>query len=283
MRTSLRDPQLSAVTASRYVQPLREGGSLPAVVDTDDGMYVVKFRGAGQGAKALVAELIVGMLGDVLGLPIPKLAIVDVPPPFGRSEPDPEIQELLRKSHGVNVGLRYLDGAFNYDGAAAGEYISPQLAAQVVWFDAFLTNPDRSARNPNLMIWQRTPWLIDHGAALYMHHDWAGVDEARTQSPFPRVQDHVLLARSGSIVEADVALAAQLDDDTFAQVLTLVPDQLLTDQVYALDFDSADAARARYVEYLRSRFEARRTFVDEAERARARVLREVPQPLQARR
>ena len=279
----MRDPQLPTVTASRYVQPLREGGSLPAVVDTDDGMYVVKFRGAGQGAKALVSELIVGMIGDVLGLPVPSLAVVDVPPPFGRSEPDPEIQELLRKSHGVNVGLRYLDGAFNYDGPAAGEFITPELAAQVVWFDAFMTNPDRSARNPNLLIWQRTPWLIDHGAALYMHHDWAGVDEARTQSPFPRIQDHVLLSRSASIQEADAELRLRLNDEIIAQVLMLVPDQLLTDSAYALDFDSADAARARYVEYLRSRFEARRTFVEEAERARGRVLREVPQPLQARR
>lgn len=237
----MRDPQLSTVTASRYVQPLREGGSLPAVVDTDDGMYVVKFRGAGQGAKALVSELIVGMLGDVVGLPVPQLAVVDVPPQFGRSEPDPEIQELLRKSHGVNVGLRYLDGAFNYDGAAAGEFIAPELAAQVVWFDAFTTNPDRSARNSNLLIWRRTPWLIDHGAALYMHHDWANVDEARTQSPFPRVQDHVLLSRSTSIAEADPVLSARLNDDIIAEVLALVPDQLLTDPAYALDFDSAGA------------------------------------------
>jgi hypothetical protein len=253
------------------------------VVDTDDGMYVVKFRGAGQGAKALVSELIVGMLGDVLGLPVPPLAVVDVPPPFGRGEPDPEIQELLRKSHGANVGLRYLDGAFNYDGTAAGEFVTPELAARVVWFDAFTTNPDRSARNPNLLIWQRTPWLIDHGAALYMHHDWASVDEARTRSPFPRVQDHVLLSRSASIAEADAVLGAQLNDDIIAEILALVPDPLLADPAYALDFDSADAVRARYIEYLRSRFEARHTFVGEAERARERVLREVPQPLGARR
>jgi hypothetical protein len=223
------------------------------------------------------------MLGAVLGLPVPTLALVDVPPPFGRSEPDPEIQELLRKSHGVNVGLRYLDGSFNYDGTAAGEFITPELAARVIWFDAFTTNPDRSARNPNLLIWQRTPWLIDHGAALYMHHDWAGVDEARTQSPFPRIQDHVLLSRSASLTEVDVILNAQLNDDIFAQILTLVPDQLLNDPAYTVDFDSADAVRARYVEYLRSRFEARHTFVNEAKRARERVRREVPQPLQARR
>src|SRR3712207_636442 len=142
-------------------QPLREGGSLPAVVDTDaGGLFVVKFRGAGQGAKALIAELIVGLLARSAGLPIPELALVDVPPPFGRSEPDPEIQDILTGSHGINVGLRYLDGAFNFDGSAARDLITPELAARVVWFDAFLTNPDRTHRNPNILIWARRPWLI---------------------------------------------------------------------------------------------------------------------------
>jgi hypothetical protein len=149
-------PTLPTLTATRYVHPLREGGSLPAIVDTDGGgLFVVKFRGAGQGPKALVAELLVGMIAGAIGLPVPELAIVDVPAAFGRTEPDPEIQDLLRASHGVNVGLRYLEGAFNFDAAAAGDLVTPEFAARLVWLDAFVTNPDRTHRNPNLMVWRR--------------------------------------------------------------------------------------------------------------------------------
>src|SRR3954466_1724471 len=148
-------PTLRRVTAGRYVQPLREGGSLPAVVDTDGGLYVVKFRGAGQGPRALVAELLVGLLAARPEPPTPEPALVDVPPPFGRSEPDPEIQDLLRRSNGLNVGLRYLDGAFNFDPPAAAELVPSEFAARLVWLDALVTNPDRSHRNPNLLIWQR--------------------------------------------------------------------------------------------------------------------------------
>src|SRR5687768_15879472 len=177
-------------TATRYVQPLREGGSLPAIVDTDDGLFVTKFRGAGQGPKALIAELISGLLARAVGLPVPDLALIEVVPAFGRAEPDPEIQEVLRNSHGVNVGLRYLDGAFNFDGIAAAEYIDARFASDLVWFDAFVTNPDRTHRNPNLMICQRRPWLIDHGASLYAHHGWDSVDAERTHTPFPLIKDH---------------------------------------------------------------------------------------------
>src|SRR5690606_39763417 len=137
-------PTLPRLTARRYVQPLREGGSLPAVVETDDGLYVVKFRGAGQGPRALVAELIVGLLARAIDLPVPEIALVEVPPPFGRSEPDPEIQDLLRQSHGINVGIRYLDGAFNFDGNAAGELLDEDFATRLVWLDALVTNPDRT-------------------------------------------------------------------------------------------------------------------------------------------
>jgi len=274
---------LRHATATRYVQPLREGGSLPAVVDTDDGMYVVKFRGAGQGAKALVAELIVGLLGATAGLPVPDVALVDLPEPFGRSEPDPEIQDILRKSRGANVGLRYLDGAFNFDLAAAGEYVSPELAARIVWFDAWMTNPDRTARNPNLLIWRRTPWLIDHGAALYAHHDWAGVDAARTVSPFTRIEDHVLLSRSGSIEEADSTMRAHFNNDVIHDVMAQVPDSLLSDPAYRLDFVTVEDARARYAAYLRDRLAGGAPFVGEAIRAQNRLQREVPLHLSARR
>jgi hypothetical protein len=149
-------PELATYAAQRYVQPLREGGSLPAVVETEGGLFVVKFRGAGQGPKALVAELIVGLLARALELPVPELALVELDPLFGRSEPDPEIQDILRRSHGTNVGLRYLDGAFNFDATAAGDLLPAELAARIVWLDAFTTNPDRTHRNPNILVWRRT-------------------------------------------------------------------------------------------------------------------------------
>jgi hypothetical protein len=275
--------ELPAFTATRYLQPLREGGSLPAVVDTDGGgLFVAKFRGAGQGAKALVAELIAGLIARALGLPTPELALIEVPPPFGRSEPDPEIQDLLRASHGVNVGARYLDGAFNFDPAAAGECVPPELAADVVWFDALLTNPDRTHRNPNLLIWRREPWLIDHGATLYAHHDWSAVDEARTRTPFPLSARHVLLTRAGEIEHADARLAPQLDERVLRDVLACVPDALLA-EASAAGAPSPAATRERYVAYLATRLRAPRAFVAEAAAARERARHEPPRPLSARR
>jgi HipA-like protein len=277
-------PELSRFTATRYLQPLREGGSLPAIVDTDGGgRFVVKFRGAGQGARVLVAELIVGMLATALGFPVPELAIVEVPPPFGRSEPDPEIQDILRRSHGANVGLRYLDGAFNFDGYAAGDLISPTMAAELVWFDALVTNPDRTHRNPNLLVWERRPWLIDHGAALYAHYDWKSVDETRTRTPFPLIARHVLLRHADDLGAADARLSAALTDEVVAGVMEGVPDELLMDDVGGAEFDSADEARERYRAYLRTRLAAPRAFAAEAVRARDAVLREPPRPLSARR
>ncbi|HEX5439029.1 MAG TPA: HipA family kinase [Gemmatimonadaceae bacterium] len=276
--------QLPTVTAARYVQPLREGGSLPAVVETEGGgLYVVKFRGAGQGAKALVAELIAGLLAQALALPVPELALVEVPPPFGRSEPDPEIQDILRGSHGINVGARYLDGAFNFDPSAAGDLVSAELAARIVWFDAFLTNPDRTHRNPNILIWKRAPWLIDHGAALYAHHDWASVDEARTRTPFPLIAQHVLLSCSGDLEAADARSTAVLSEPVIDDVLRRLPDALLTDPAARETQDSADAARERYRAYLLTRLRSPRDFAGEAMRARDRVRREPQHPLSARR
>lgn len=271
--------------ASRYVQPLREGGSLPAVVDTEDGgLYVVKFRGAGQGAKVLIAEIIVGGLALALGLPTPALALIDISTRFGRSEPDPEIQELLRRSHGTNVGLRYLEGAFNFDPAAAGELVSPELAAQTVWLDALTTNPDRTHRNPNLMIWQRRPWLIDHGAALYAHHDWSSVDDARTRSPFQLIRSHVLLAVAGDLVAVDAASADRLSGDAIAEVVATVPDDLLMDPAAGSgDFPSAEAARARYRQYLTGRLAARSVWLAAAAAAQEQLRIEAPQHLEARR
>ncbi|MEP6617831.1 MAG: HipA family kinase [bacterium] len=272
-------------SAARYVQPLREGGSLPAVVDTDaGGLYVVKFRGAGQGARVLVSELIVGGLALALQLPTPELALVDVSERFGRTEPDPEIQELLRRSHGTNVGLRYLDGAFNFDPVAAGTLVPPDLAARIIWLDAFTTNPDRTHRNPNLMVWHGTPWLIDHGAALYAHHDWTSVDEARTRTPFPLIRSHVLLPSAGDLAAADAASVELLAEDVLRDVVSAVPDDLLMDTVAGGgDFASADAARARYVRYLRERLDGRAAWLAAAQAAQEQVRLEAPLHLKARR
>ena len=276
-------PALPRLTATRYVQPLREGGSLPAIVDTDDGgLFVAKFRGAGQGAKALIAEIIVGSLAWGV-LPVPELALINIPEAFGRSEPDSEIQDLLRASHGVNFGMRYLDGAFNFDSSAAEDLISPELAANIVWFDAFVTNPDRTHRNPNLLIWNRIPWLIDHGAALYAHHDWPSVDRERTRTPFPLIKDHVLLARSDDIEKADEMMRAKLTEDLIIEAVAVVPDDLLNDRTVAADFANSGAARIRYVDYLLTRLRASRSFVAEAVAARARVKRTKPRRMAARR
>ena len=252
--------------ALRYVQPLREGGSLPAVVDTDGGLFVVKFRGAGQGPRALAAELIVGLLARALGLPVPDLALVHVPELFGKAEPDPEIRELLRASHGVNVGLRYLDGAFNFDGHAAGELIGAELAADIVWLDGLVTNPDRTHNNPNLLIWRRAPWLIDHGSALYIHHRWPAVADVRGDIEFPPIARHVLLGRAGDLEAADRRMSARVDRRLIEDVIAAVPDDLLGGGV-----TSAADERALYLRYLVARLEAR-TFVRdaiEAQRSRA--------------
>ena len=275
-------PPLPRVTARRYVQPLREGGSLPAVVETDDGLYVVKFRGAGQGPKALVAELLVGRIALLLGLPVPELALVDLPPPFGRSEPDPEIQDILRRSHGLNVGLRYLDGAFNFDCSAAADLVTEDFAARLVWLDALVTNPDRTHRNPNLLVWERGPWLIDHGAALYAHHDWASVTPDKIRSPFPLIENHVLLDHSDGIEQEDAGLAAALDDRALAGVIGEVPDELLSGPEYAGEAGLGEI-RARYLRYLSARLQSPRPFVAEAIEARARLRRMPLLPQSARR
>jgi hypothetical protein len=275
--------RLPHVSALRYVQPLREGGSLPAVVDTDDGAYVVKFRGAGQGPKALVAELISAGIARALELPVPEVALVHIDPQFGMSEPDPEIQDLLRASHGVNVGLRYLDGAFNFAATAAGELIDAGTATRVVWMDALLTNPDRTHRNTNILVWERRPWLIDHGAALYAHHDWPSVDEVRTRTPFPLILDHVLLAIADDVTTVDEWCAERLKRDVLSAIMQTVPDDLLLGTPGKVEFDSGDAARARYVAYLATRLEPPRTFVQEASTARERVRSEPPRKVRARR
>lgn len=244
------------VTATRYVTPLREGGSLPGLVEADDdGLYVVKFRGAGQGLKALVAELIVAGLGLAADLPIPEPVLVELDPELGRAEPDPEVQELITASGGTNFGLDFLPGALEYKpGSATAEF-----AADVVWFDALMTNVDRTPRNPNLITWHGQTWLIDHGAALYQHHGDRPLVE-RAREPFPLIEQHVLLPEAGSVLEADARLAPAFGEDAIFDVLQAVPDDWLGSE--PLD------ARRSYSEYLRLRLEEPREFAEEAEAAR---------------
>jgi hypothetical protein len=246
-------------------------------------MFVVKFRGAGQGVKALVAELIVGQLASAGGLPTPEIALIEIPDQFGRSEPDPEIQDLLRASHGVNFGARYLDGAFNFDGNAALDLISPELAARIVWFDAYVSNPDRTHRNPNLMVCGRKPYLIDHGAAIYAQHDWPSVDEARTRAPFQMIEKHVLLERAGDVDDADEEMVSLLGDGAIRSAIEVIPEEWLTSPAISSDFAGPAAARDRYAQYLETRLSSPRAFVAEAVEAQARASRMPAQRLKARR
>ena len=249
---------LRRISATRYVTPLREGGSLPAIVEADDdGLYVLKFRGAGQGPRALVAEVVAGELARALGFDVPELALVELDPVLGRAEPDPEIQDLLVASAGLNLGVDFLPGSLPFS-PAAGIEIDAALAADIVWFDALVTNVDRTAQNPNLLLWHDRLWLIDHGAALYFHH--ATEPEAgHARGGFPAIREHVLLPFAASIAEADARLAPRVTPELLEEVARAVPGEWL---------DGIDPAV--YVAYLRGRLEAPRTFVEEAERARER-------------
>jgi hypothetical protein len=249
---------LRTVSATRYVTPLREGGSLPAIVEADDdGLYVLKFRGAGQGAKALVAELVAGELARAAGLAVPEIVLIELDGELARAEPDPEIQELIKASVGLNLALDYLPGSVTFDPVA--DRVDARLASSIVWLDAFVTNIDRSPRNTNMLLWHRKLWLIDHGAALYFHH---GADDfgARSRDPFPQVKDHVLLAQASALAEVDAELAPRLTPAVLREVLERVPGAWLGDE--------PDARRAAYTRYLAARLEAPRPFIEEALRVR---------------
>ena len=253
------------VTATRYVTPLREGGSLPALVEADDdGLYVAKFRGAGHGAKALVSEIVAGEIGRALGLLVPEIVLVDFDPRLAAAEPDQEIRELLQRSSGVNVGLDYLPGSLGFD-PAAGFKPPPDLCAAVVWFDAFVTNVDRDARNTNMLVWHRRLWLIDHGSALYIHHTWRD-PAAHARKPMVAIKSHVLLPLAGSILDADERLAPLLTPELFASIIESVPDDWLAPEDGRPD---PAAHRAAYLDYLTRRLAVHRLIAEEAERARA--------------
>ena len=249
---------LRTVTATRYVTPLREGGSLPALVEaSDDGLYVTKLRGAGQGPKALVAEVICGEIARALGLPMPELVLVDVAVELSHAEPDPEIQELLQASAGTNLGLDFLPGSLPYT-PAGDVQPPPEQAADIVWFDAFVENVDRTPRNPNLLVWHGSPWLIDHGAALYRQHAPDGLGAGG--GTFPLSAQHVLLPHAASITESDARLVRLVDRALLERVVALVPPGWM----------GANTA-GDYVGDLCARLHGARPWVSEAEEARARV------------
>ena len=259
---------LRTVQATRYVTPFREGGSLPALVEGDDlGLYVLKFRGAGQGPLALVAEIVAAEIGRALGLSVPEVVLMDVDAALGRNEPDEEIRDLLQASLGLNVGLDFLPGSVMFD-PAAGDSAGADVASAAVWFDAFVSNVDRTARNPNLLCWHRTLYFIDHGASLYFHHDWKD-PAVSARSRFPAIRDHVLLPWAGNIEEADGRLRARLNSEVFAEILESVPDAWLLPEPGA---ETPAAKRAGYVDYFTRRLGAAELFVEEALRARSALV-----------
>jgi hypothetical protein len=256
------------VEITRYVTPLREGSSLPALVEADDGReYVIKFRGAGHGPKALIAELVAGEIGRLLGLPVPEIVLAGLPDEIARGEAHDEIRDLLGWSLGLNVGLGFIPGALAPD-LARPPREGPDWAAEVVWFDDLVVNPDRTARNPNLVVHDGRTWLIDHGSALYVHHAWTDPDE-HARRPFERIADHVLLPFAGSIAAADARLAPRVDAAAIDRVVDEVPDAWLEDG----RFGGAGEERDAYRRYLANRLAARSTWVAEADRARIEVQR----------
>jgi len=255
---------LRTVNVTRYVTPLREGGSLPAIVEADDdGTYVLKFRGAGQGVKALIAELVAGEIARAGGLPVPEIVFVELDPELARTEPDPEIQDLIRASGGVNLALDYLPGSVTFDPVA--EQPDADLASAIVWFDSYVTNVDRTPRNTNMLMWHRRLQLIDHGSSLYFHHGWTNYLE-RSGDPFPLIKDHVLLRFAAALDEVDSKMTARLTPDLIESIVGLVPDSWL---VKDSPFANSEQHRNAYTRYLSNRLELPHLFVKEAIRARS--------------
>ncbi|TXK36678.1 aminotransferase class I and II [Pontibacter qinzhouensis] len=261
---NFRPPELRTVTMTRYVTPLREGGSLPAIVEADDDfLYVLKFRGAGQGLKALIAELIGGEIARALGLKVPEIVFVEVDPAFGRTEPDEEIQDLLQASGGLNLGLHYLSGAITFDSLVTT--LDARMASQIVWLDCLITNVDRTPRNTNMLIWHKELWLIDHGAAFYFHHAWPNLDE-QGKRPFALIKDHVLLPQATEIEAIDAEACAILTPERIRAIVALIPDEWL--QTSDSPFDTVEEHRQAYVHFLETRISHSEIFVKGAQHAR---------------
>ncbi len=259
--------KLRTVTAIRYVTPLREGGSLPAIVEADDaGLYVLKFRGAGQGAKVLIAELVVGELARAAGLAVPEIVLIELSAELARTEPDPEIQQLIRNSAGLNLALDYLPGSVMFNPVA--DAIEPRLASQIVWLDAYTSNVDRTPRNANMLMWHRQLWLIDHGAALYFQYGWRA-DSDCSQDLFTAIKDHILLRFADSLHEVDADLSMRLTPAVIEDIVAAVPDSWLS---VDSPFDTTQDARRAYIQHLTRRLQSPRSFMEEAVRARSLLL-----------
>jgi len=255
---------IRTVNVTRYVTPLREGGSLPAIVEADDdGMYVLKFRGAGQGVKALIAELVSGEIARTLGLRVPEIVLANLDVLLSQSEPDPEIQDLLKASAGLNLGLDYLPGSITFDPLV--EKIDAKTASQIVWLDCFVTNVDRTPRNTNLLMWHKQLWLIDHGASLYFQHAWQNWDEA-SRRPFAQVKDHVLLPLASELQKTDVEFRKVLTPERVATIVALIPDAWLADD------GSVEEKRKVYRDFLNTRLSVSQNFVEEAELVRQTII-----------
>lgn len=260
-------PEIREVNVTRYITPLREGGSLPAIVDADDDFkYVLKFRGAGQGAKALIAELLGGQIAKQLGLRTPELVFAHLDEAFGRTEPDEEIQDLLKASVGKNLGLHFLSGALNFDPVSF--QVSPEEASNIVWLDSFIKNVDRTVRNTNMLIWQKELWLIDHGASFYFHHSWNDW-ESQAGKEFQLIENHVLLQNATQLEIADQDAHENLNEAFFKNIVNTIPEEwLLIDS----PFQNIDEHRNAYVQYLNERFQSSSKFVKEANDARLRLI-----------
>lgn len=257
-------PEIRSVQVTRYVTPLREGGSLPAIAEADDDfLYALKFRGAGQGVKALVAELIGGEVARLLKLKVPELVFAQLDEAFGRTEGDEEIQDLLKASRGLNLALHYLSGAITYDPAVTE--VDPLLASKIVWLDAFLTNMDRTVRNTNMLIWHNELWLIDHGACLYFHHNWESWT-TQMKSTFPLIKDHVLLKDAALLEAADAYCTSVLSEQSIHEIVNLIPMEWL---LYEETLGDAEAAREVYLRFLTWRLKNSSIFLKTALDARA--------------
>jgi hypothetical protein len=262
----LMTSELRSVQVTRYVTPLREGGSLPALVEADDGfLYVLKFRGAGQGRKALIAELIGGEVARALGFRVPEIVFASLDAAFGRIEGDEEIQDLLKASTGLNLGLHFLSGAITFDPLVNS--LDEEMASRIVWLDCFLMNVDRTSRNTNMLMWHKELWLIDHGACLYFHHAWNDLENGT--KPFPFVKDHVLLPRATSLERVNDELKQKLSQDLIHRITASIPEDWLLDEHV---FESADEHRNAYTRFLESRVKHADLFVNEAQHARKSLI-----------
>lgn len=260
-------PEIRTVHVTRYITPLREGGSMPAIAEADDEFhYVIKFRGAGQGTRALVAELVGAEIARVLGLHVPEIVFAILDEAFGRTEPDEEIQDLLRGSTGLNLGLHYLQGSITYDPATS--QIDPNLASKIVWLDSLLTNVDRTSRNTNMLLWYKELWLIDFGASLYFHHSWKDWKE-QASKPFLLVKDHVLLPKASELDAVDREFRKILSKEIIHNIISLIPDEWLGNEP---TFKSVSEHRQAYIQYLETRLSNSEIFVKEAKHARESII-----------